>query len=453
MLYRLLLLAFACFTIAACNDPTDIGQTLLEEDEFFNSAYTDTLSIKAHTLRTDSTYTSPATYMPLGYLFGATNDPIFGRTTAGIYTQLGLAQTNNTLGDSLALDSIVLSLAYNDLKLYGDSTSRHNVMVYEVEEPIGIGAYFAEQHFAYNNTPIGYRNQVQLVRKKTVPVKKYVKYDKIVDNDTLFGYEEIDTVYLPPQLRVRLNDEVGWRILSRSGLQELKSTAALQQFFKGLYITTTGAGNSMAFVNFNINSALTIYYRSGSTKGLSLTLNLTGGIVNHLDHDYANTPISAAFAQPNPNGQEYAYLQGANGTHFEFEIPHFKALNGKIINKAELEMTILPEIDSLYAPATKVTTYAVDSTGRKLFLQEYPASNIRTPTYIAGFKYEGKNGENANIRRYTLNYRDFDQAMQDGYLVRFGVEIPDYIPSRAIICGPDHPQYPMKWKVYYTDEP
>ncbi|MBK8471936.1 MAG: hypothetical protein IPL33_07060 [Sphingobacteriales bacterium] len=44
-------------------------------------------------------------------------------------------------------------------------------MVYEVEEPIGIGAYFAEQHFAYNNTPIGYRNQVQLVRKKPFPSK------------------------------------------------------------------------------------------------------------------------------------------------------------------------------------------------------------------------------------------------------------------------------------------
>lgn len=450
---RLILLFALCygFTIAACNDPTDIGQGVIEEDEFFNTEYIDTFSIRAHLLKTDSTFTAPAGAMPLGYMLGALNEPALGRTIASMYAQLGITGTSINLGDSLVLDSIVLSLAYNTPQLYGDSTSRHNVSVYEVEEPIGTGAYYADQHFAYNTTPIGYRNQVMFDRWSGVPVRKYRKYTKIEGTDTIPNFEEIDTITLAPQLRVRLNDELGWRILSRSGTQELKSTTAFQQFFKGIYVTTSGFGNSIAFISINTNSAITVYYHNGSEKGLLFTLNLSGGVVNNLDHRYTSTPVETAFNSPYPNGQEYLYIQGANGTHFEFDVPSFAALSGKIINKAELEMTLLPELDSTYRSPTKLTTYAIDSTGRKLFLQEYPASRITTPTYLPHYGQDGTTAEGIKIYKHTLNYRDFVQELMTGKFVKFGVEIPDYIPSRAIICGPEHPQYPMRWRVYYTE--
>jgi hypothetical protein len=451
--FLLIILAY-CLTIAACTDPTDIGQGLLDEEEFFNTAYTDTFAINVHTFRSDSTYSSPSSTMPQGYLLGNMNDPVFGRSSASLYAQFTIPSSFSITNlDSVVLDSVVLSLNYNKNVLsYGDTLSKHNISVYEAEEPIGTGLLFSDQHFAYNPSPIGYRNQVAFQQQTNVEVRQYIAaYTTISSTDTVYHPATIDTLTLKPQLRIPLNDELGWRFLSRIGTQEMKSKDNFQQFFKGLYVKADVSGNSIGFISL-AEAAIVVYYRNGSSKGLSFRLPVLGGMVNHFDHNYNNCTLNDILNAASPNGQDFAYLQGINGTQFEFEVPSFTQMSGKIINKAVLEMTILPETDSTYSAPFALSSYAVGETGNRVYLySNSTVNNASLPYYVSTYSKDSTTIPGQDIWKLQLNYRDFADELLSGQYKKLGVRTYSYLPQRAIICGPNHPQYPMRWKVYYTD--
>lgn len=446
-----------CLAIAACNDPTNIGQSLIDEDELFETTFTDTFAVTVHTKRSDTTITSSSTYLPQGYLLGNTNDPIFGRSNASIYAQLAIPTDTKGLPtsiDSIEIDSVVLSLAYEtDIQAYGDTTSKHNVAVYELEEAIIPKAYFAEQHFGYNPTPIGYINNIQFKHRTKVQLKLYSPaYTEITSTDTIVHNDTIKQQTSNPQLRIPINPELGWRIFSRIGTQELKTTDNFRNFFKGIYIKTNENGNAMSFIN-STSSGITIYYKQGSQKGKSSTFPLSGGVINHYDHQYNNTPVGNNLNMPYPNGQIYTYLQGINGTQFEFEVPSFKALHGKLINKVSLEMTLLPDIDTTFLPPIQLSSYAIDSSGNRvnIYSNADKPSNGNYAYYITKIEQDGTDANGAKIWKHSLNYRDFTYEFTSGKYKKIVVRTYPYLPYRAVICGPEHPQYPMRWKVYYTD--
>ena len=84
------------FLFASCNDSTNIGSNILEQD-FIDSEFSDTLTIKALSLLGDTTVTyypyNNINPHPGGFVFGNFHDPIFGVTNATIYT--GILPSNN----------------------------------------------------------------------------------------------------------------------------------------------------------------------------------------------------------------------------------------------------------------------------------------------------------------------------------------------------------------------
>ncbi len=109
--------------ISCQKEPDLIGLDLLPIEDNLNIDYTDTSTVVAYTLREDSLRTDELALN----LLGSMSDPVFGTTTASIYTQYRLSKNNVTFGENAVADSMILTLTYKGV--YGDSMASKTIRV------------------------------------------------------------------------------------------------------------------------------------------------------------------------------------------------------------------------------------------------------------------------------------------------------------------------------------
>ncbi len=111
------------------------------------------LCLKSATVQTDSTNASERTR---AYLFGALNDPTFGKVNASVYTQFLLRASNPNIGEMPIFDSLVLTLAYNSSITYGNAISNNSLSVYELEEVLDANeTYYSNDIITHNPRVVG----------------------------------------------------------------------------------------------------------------------------------------------------------------------------------------------------------------------------------------------------------------------------------------------------------
>lgn len=469
---------FLLISYSACNtDPTDIGNGLINDDELLNSTSSDTATLIVNTQKTDTVYTS--NYYTTGrYLLGTLNDPTFGKSTAGIYAQGYMLSTSFSPDlDSALVDSIVLSLRYEQGSfVYGDPESLHDIAVYEVTEPLGLAlnTRYGHTEFAYNPVPLGYTSGVKFAPNDSTLLRNYVK---IGSGDT--ARYETQLAKSAPQVRVRLSDEFGYALLGRGGTNTLQSNETFQSFFKGVYVSTSG-GNSMSFFDFDNSSYIALYYRNGNAPdklGKSFVISLSGNssaASNHYTHYYDNSAVETALSLPN-NGQEMAYLQGMGGTQVEIELPHINAWDDYLLNKIELDLSVLPNSDEngLYTPPPPSIPLVSDSTLVEDVMAIYGVDTLQAIQQL-GY-YDGTSSSPIDrivetddagneVIHYKINLTRYLPSLKTGRFTKLLLAIrgnfynaigaarySGNFPYRAIICGPEHPQYPMRLKILYTE--
>ncbi|MCK4639308.1 MAG: DUF4270 family protein, partial [Bacteroidales bacterium] len=113
--------------ILSCNKEFDkIGLDIQPAEDKLNVKYNDTTTLVTYSVREDSIPTGNSSVS----LLGSYKDPIMGKSTASIYTQLRLSIAGYNFGEAPILDSLILSLAYSGS--YGDTTTPQTVKVYEL---------------------------------------------------------------------------------------------------------------------------------------------------------------------------------------------------------------------------------------------------------------------------------------------------------------------------------
>src|SRR5678809_242960 len=116
------LLFFLCLLLGlmwSCTQAVTIGSDFLD-DQKSDLQFLDNFTMNFYTQKTDSiiTYSPNVSYQLATYLVGNLNDPIFGHSSASIYTQPQLPTSALDLKNSF-LDSVILQLRYDTLGLYG----------------------------------------------------------------------------------------------------------------------------------------------------------------------------------------------------------------------------------------------------------------------------------------------------------------------------------------------
>ena len=216
---RLRAAAFLLLTVAisttGCKKPEqNIGLGIQPEEDILNAHYTDTVSIEAYTLIEDSLRMDDFSRSLLGNQL----DPIFGKSSASIFTQLRLTSSNVDFGDIdlLEVDSIILSIAYGD-DIYGNRNSQY-FSVHEIEEQLFIDSvYYSNQKVAFNPT--------NLVNNTLEPTVIDPTATTIVDGESVTGL-----------LQIPLTPALGDQLIAASGTDSLSNNVIFSEFFQGLYI-------------------------------------------------------------------------------------------------------------------------------------------------------------------------------------------------------------------------
>ncbi len=429
------LISASLFT--SCNQASLIGADIIPTEDNINVAYTDTLSLRATTVREDSVkvYDPSPSLQPSRHLLGHVNDPEFGIYTSNIYTQLELLTTSPEF-EGATLDSIVLVLAYSPKGHYGDLSKPFNLKVFEVTEDMEeTSIYYSDQEFATASALLG--------EKTFIPAP----LDSVL----------IDTNYVQPHIRIPLDNALGERFLNVTDSTVYQSDAFFTDYFKGLKIVGND-GNNDAIIAFNLLSAwsnVEIHYtiqdtiqkvfglraKSGSTK----TMNFT--------HDYSAAPV-LSFIDNTTLGDSLVFVQSLEGLNVKIEMPYIDEINNILVNKADLVVQVAQDANStIYPIPEQLILLRKNSNGEFIFIEDIAVSISRTSSFQGSFG--GQSEENAaSIMEYSMNISSHLQDMIDGSLDNSDLYLTTYPksgePNRLIIGGTKHSQYKMKIQLTYT---
>lgn len=326
------------------NEATSLGDDLIPPVDNITTFDT-TLSVEVYndsfTVATDSTLSDP-TYTH--YLGRIDNDPLFGKTDAQIFLELKpnpeqYPYTFLNKSDSLELDSVVLVLDY--VETYGDTTVPQTVSVREIGGQIG--------DFRYDTT---YR-----LRENAIPKAGLLGSRTVIPmtlNDSVKAYQDTTV----NQLRIRLDNSFGERLLNYDSSNVYKNDSNFRQALKGFAIESSGGNAVMGFNLSGTNTKLAIYYRYHNKDEIKFdttvayfgfsTLSASANLVRR---DYTGTPLAAAANGTTAPPDDFAYIQTTPGTFARIKIPGLAGLGNSVVHRAELIMEEVYDVsDTLFPP-------------------------------------------------------------------------------------------------------
>jgi hypothetical protein len=316
-----LLLALAV-AIVGCKKPEqNIGLGIQPEEDILNAIYTDTVSIVAYTLAEDSLRMDDFSRSLLGNQL----DPIFGKSSASIYTQFRLTSSNVDFGDLdlIEVDSLVLSIAYGD-DIYGPRHAQY-LSVHEIQEQLFLDSVY------YSNTTLAYDPE-NLVANTFDPT--------VIDPS---AYSIIGTDSLQGMLRIPLKTSLADKLLAESGTDSLSNNVIFPEFFNGLYIQShTPDGAILQLDLINASSNMTMYYRrtgaAADTLKYVFDLNANCARFTSWKHDYSQN-LSPLQTSDTLWSDPYTYVRAGANSKTGIRFPHitdFSSDTTLIVNKAEL---------------------------------------------------------------------------------------------------------------------
>lgn len=367
-------------TYSCTKEPDLIGLDLLPAGDFLNIDYIDTSSIVAYSVREDSLRTDELSLN----LLGSVSDPVFGTTTASIYTQYRLSKNNITFGENAVADSMILTLAYKGI--YGDSLSSKTIRVYEMADSINYDS-------SYYST-------------RTIPVlPELIGEATFVPN--LSEADSVDGNYIPPHMRILLSPAFANKIIT-ADINTLKDNESFQKVFMGLYITseqatTPGTGSILYFNLLDAVSRLKLYYHNSTdTSSIDFPIGSSVARFNHYEHyNYAGADPSLLeqLGDSSANTQ-HLYVQSMAGTKIKLRIPHLKALAEQkhiAVNEALLVFSV-EDTSGVYEVPAQIAIKKLDADGNYTAL---PDENEGS-SFLDGKSRSGKEYR-FRITRYVQN--------------------------------------------------
>lgn len=432
-----LFLLFICFAFNSCKKSTLIGNDLLPNSDDLNGIYTDTLTLFSKTVAEFPLKTTTNSK----FLLGCVNDPVFGKSSASIFTQFQIGgQVDLGSPDSLFIDSLVLTMQYSGH--YGSFTDFQNIKVYQLTQDLNAdSAYYSNRSFSCYSNEVGRKLNFTPDFSSTM----------IIVNDTI-----------PASLRIRLSDHLGQDLLRQSKGANFASNSAFQNYFKGLLIESDSMQNGKGVMYFNLTSSisaskLTVYYHKPDVSALAFdfVIGTDCATFNHYTHDYVSTDIQSAF-QSNLTSDSVVYVQSMAGVKTKITIPNLKNLGKILVNKAELEITVPSwqiDPDSVFQCPARMLCLLADSNGKNLVIPDQISSHLvyggyRETVYLDGEK----------IFKYKFSITEHMQDLVNGGVVDYGLFLLTYpspeIADRIILAGGNNNEsIRMKINLIYTKLP
>ena len=476
--FRFIFFSFSLILlIAYCkklNEATDLGDDILPGVDGVNTFDT-TLTVEAYNSifdpAKDSVYIGAGSDHILGSI---TNDPFFGRTTATIFLQFKpevypYTFVSGVKKDSLYIDSVVVVLGWT--ANWGDTTIRQHVSVYEMDQS---NVFRADSFYLVRNQSFIYSN--------LLGSKDFYPYEL---NDSLKSFQDTTA----GQLRIRLSNSFGDRLLDYDSTNAYKTDSAYGANVKGLAIVPDASqGNAlMSFALYNNpKTKLAIYYRYTKGGQEDTTVSYFGFTASSAHHNYINRMVagsSLAAASASPTEDPLIYLINTPGSYATVKIPGLRNLSNRIINSAEFIVEQVYDLsDNNLTPPNGILLDVYDSSLSDYKYVPYDFIPDNSGAGLVDFGVYGRNTTDGSgnpirvwkfpITRYVQNILTKKEPLHDfrlvssvsiaervrtGYLTNTGdyTYFQSFINSkyafgRVRVGGGNHPTQKMRLRIVYT---
>lgn len=422
------LVLLTCILLTSCKDEhTIIGEDIL--GNLLGSEFTDTITLHAYSILEDTINTTNTSANILGHI----SDPVFGKSSAGIFTQLSLSGSAVNFGTNPIVDSIILTLQLSGY--YGDTNSCVGIRVHQLNEALDTTSkYFQSSTVNYDPTPLNYSLTGYTIRPGTSIV--------------------VDTNVLAAHLRIRLSQQFGQYLLNHQNDLNYR----FQHFLKGLYIEAIShTGNDGYLLITNMTSALsglTLYYHNDDGQQQRYTFACSDNCVRftHFDHAYSTSNnsdfIQEVLQGESSLGEKVLFVQGGGGVKTRITFPYLenafaKYDNRVVIHRAELVITNADPFEQFFIEPTILTLQGIgksDNAIRFLPDDDYYTSS----TYFGGTYDDVKSEYRFRITNYVqqlvLQQGDWSNAVN---LIVRGSAVR---PHRLVFDGTD-PELPTRLRL------
>ncbi|MBP3763866.1 MAG: DUF4270 family protein [Bacteroidales bacterium] len=297
---------------AACEEKeTAVGIDLVDPDTFYrgttHTLYPDAAFSKVEdTLRTDITSEG---------ILGNLTDPVYGRTSAILYTQIALPSNAASIDFNEAqVDSVVLSLTKKNL--FPDTAATYHL-----------------------------RLEVRLLDEAVETDSVYYSTSQLaVSADAPLFDQYIDVSYTDTVVHLTLDNHI------KDVLRTSATSSEFVQHTKGLRIRVSDGEGMMSIDFSDVRTCLTAYYHniaSGDTLRNHYTFLIGYGAKHFMQftHDYSGTPLAAG-GNIDGTGRLYLEALGGHAVHLSFDTA-IRAFAGQhpraVIHYAELLLPLAPE--------------------------------------------------------------------------------------------------------------
>ena len=442
--------------INACSEPSLVGANLLDEDRA-EVGFTDTFSLQGATVISDPimAYSPFEALQADRFLFGDFQDPVFGQAKSTINMQFIPLSLPTRFVDITGVDSVVLILPYTSGGFYGktegeDFGMRINELTEVFNEDL---EYFSDREAAIAATPL-----LDYAFTATLDSIEYVDYVDI----------EPDTLSLP-HLRVPLPVELGDSLISFF-LTDSASFVDIDLFlerYPGFQLEPTTQNEGMlAFTLQSVRSGIHIYYRDSAEVARDYQFIFNNSQIvqfTNFEHSYEGTE-ALALVENGSDNDSLLYIQGMAGLRSKIKLPDLSALNDVAINQAFIDFYLArgEELDTANYPlANQLVLKAVNDSGEEVFIDDISLVDDRQLPYADFFGGNAEFIEAEGAIRYRMSISNYVQQVLEGTMSDEFYIIPiedndltdakrGETAERVILYGGDHPQYPVRLSVTFT---
>ncbi|GAA4467520.1 hypothetical protein GCM10023093_23590 [Nemorincola caseinilytica] len=305
--------------------------------------YDTSLPVITHTYYDDTAITNYVTTSgSVRQAVGVMEDPFFGTITGSTFFQLLPTDASTVIYENKTIDSAVLVLPFTGV-MYGDTTS-YTTISYQ--------AFFLTDDIAQSATYFSYTHKdVDLVNPLSEPMP--------VDLAHLRDSLEVAGKKYQPGLRIRLKlptllDKLMPALTDATNSTGDKNAAFLSKF-KGVCVRVADTrGTSGVLPYFRLDGStdnysgagILVYYHSNTGAADTLVQRYyfnanTCGFFNNVSRSYGHYPVNTLITSAQANDSVLG-VQNVPGANIDIVIPGLKSLPSGVINKAEIQLAVLP---------------------------------------------------------------------------------------------------------------
>ncbi|QAA81886.1 DUF4270 domain-containing protein [Aequorivita sp. H23M31] len=318
-----ILFAFVVF-ISCQQDPSTIGSEILGT-EAPNGILDDSQTVIAYSRKLSPVQTNR---LP-GYQLGVYKDPVYGKSSVSLLSQIKLETNDPKFGNDAKVDSVFVYIPYFSKATVEDSTTTYTLDSIYGSAPINI-TIFESKYFLRDLDPETGFEKVQPYYSNQGPLFESYLGEQLASVENFIpspaGYilreGEEDESKLAPGLRIALPKEFFQeRIVDKEGSQDLLNNNNFKNYLRGLYFQVNSPTNDGSLFIFDVSKAyVQIHYTNVKEEEpeeriyKTFKLSLGDITVNTFENEPLPQFIQTALENPDTiMGNENLYLRGGDG--------------------------------------------------------------------------------------------------------------------------------------------